>query len=76
MRPAGPPGLQIVKVQRALYPPDGDALIYDQDRKHPQQRPLTAAEKHMMAGEARAFFQASWNTTSRRWTLLERVDGW
>jgi hypothetical protein len=28
----------------------------------------------MMAGEVRAFFQASWNTSSRRWTLLERVD--
>jgi hypothetical protein len=28
----------------------------------------------MMAGEVRVFFQASWNTSSRRWTLLERVD--
>jgi hypothetical protein len=49
-------------------------LIYDRGRKHPQQRPLTAAEKHMMAGEMRAFFQASWDSRSRRWTLLERVD--
>ena len=67
------PGIEVVKVQQALYPPGGDALIYDQDRKHMQQRPLTAAEKHMMAGEVRAFFQASWNTGSGRWTLLERA---
>jgi hypothetical protein len=61
--PASPePGIEVVKVQQALYPPGGDALIYDQDRKHLQQRPLTAAERHMMAGEVRAFFQASWNT--------------
>jgi hypothetical protein len=70
------PGIEVVKVQQALYPPGGDALIYDQHRKHMQQRPLTAAEKHMMAGEVRAFFQASWNAGSGRWTLLERVaDG-
>lgn len=65
--------MEIVKVQQALYPPGGDALIYDRDRKHLQQRPLTAAEKHMMAGEARAFFRASWNARSRRWTLSERA---
>ncbi|HEY2616488.1 MAG TPA: hypothetical protein VGI78_04050, partial [Acetobacteraceae bacterium] len=70
------PGIEVVKVQQALYPPGGDALIYDQDRKHLQQRPLAAAEKHMMAGEVRAFFQASWNASSRRWTLLDRAaDG-
>jgi hypothetical protein len=70
------PGIEVVKVQQALYPPGGDALIYDQDRKHLQQRPLTAAERHMMAGKVLAFFQASWNTSSRRWTLLERAaDG-
>jgi hypothetical protein len=51
--------IEVVKVQQALYPPGSDALIYDQYRKHLQQRPLTAAEKHMMAGEVRAFFQAS-----------------
>jgi hypothetical protein len=62
------PGIEVVKVQQALYPPGGDALIYDQQRKHMQQPPLTAAEKHMMAGEVRA--------GSGRWTLLERVaDG-
>ena len=66
--------IEVVKVQQALYPPDGEALIYDQDPKHLQQRPLTAAERHMMAGEVLAFFQASWNTGGGRWTLLERVD--
>jgi hypothetical protein len=65
--------MEIVKVQQALYPPGGDALIYDRDRKHLQQRPLTAAEKHMMAGDMWVFFQASWNSHSRRWTLLERA---
>ena len=66
--------MEIVKVQQALYPPGGDAMICDRHRKHTQQRQLTAAEKHMMAGDMRAFFQASWNARSRRWTLLERVD--
>jgi hypothetical protein len=66
--------VEVVKVQQALYPPGSDAMIYDQGRIHVQQRPLTAAERHMMAGDVRAFFQASWNTSSRRWTLLERVD--
>jgi hypothetical protein len=66
--------VEVVKVQQPLYPPGGDAMIYDQGRIHVQQRPLTAAERHMMAGEVRGFFQASWNTSSRRWTLLERVD--
>ena len=75
--PARPvPGIEVVTVQQALYPPGGDALIFDRDRKQLQQRPLTAAERHMMAGKVLAFFQASWNTSSRRWTLLERAaDG-
>jgi hypothetical protein len=70
--------IEVVKVQQTLYPPGGDALIYDQGRKRLQQRPLTASERHMMAGEVRAFFQALWNTSSRRWTLLERAadDSW
>jgi hypothetical protein len=77
LMPARPvPGIEVVTVQQALYPPGGDALIFDRDRKHLQQRPLTAAERHMMAGKVLAFFQASWNTSSRRWTLLERAaDG-
>jgi hypothetical protein len=65
--------IEVVKVQQALYPPGGDAMIYDQGRIHVQQRPLTAAERHMMGEEIQAFFHAVWNATSTRWTLLERV---
>ena len=50
------PGIEVVKVQQALYPPGGDALIYDQDRKRLQQHPLTASERHMMGrGGVRVF---------------------
>jgi hypothetical protein len=65
----------VVKVQQALYPPGGDVMIYDQGRIHVQQRPLTAAERHMMGAEVKAFFHAVWNADSTRWTLLERAAG-
>jgi hypothetical protein len=65
--------LEVVKVQLPLSPDSNEALIYDQDRTHMEQRVLTAAERRMMAGEVRAFFQASWNASSDSWTLLERV---
>ena len=67
--------LEVVKVQQALYPPGGDATIYDQGRIHVQQRPLTAAEKHMVGADMQAFFHAVWNADSTRWTLLERATG-
>jgi len=50
--------MMIVKVQRALYPPDAEWLIYDQRRSfnilmHPTQELL-----EMMGDDLKAYFQA------------------
>jgi hypothetical protein len=61
----------IVKVQRALFPRDAPALIYDQSRAHTVQAELSEDVRHQMGGEAKAYFRAVW--TGKTFVLRERV---
>jgi len=63
--------MQIVKVQRALFPPDGESLVYDKDKKHVQTIELPAAVRHKMGHDVKAFFEATWTGT---WLIYERTS--
>ena len=64
---------ELVKVQLPLSPGTVEALIYNRGRGRMEQYRLTAAERRMMGGTVRAFFRASWDADSNRWTLIERI---
>jgi hypothetical protein len=64
----------VVKVQMPLYPAsrDGEALIYDEYRRHPQLRKLDEAE-HKMVGRAMKVYCTAWWHDATGWVLLNRV---
>jgi hypothetical protein len=64
----------IVKVQRALMPPDATALIYDERRTHQELRHLTPAEAAEMRTINKAYWLARWDAHRETWSLLKRTD--
>ena len=48
----------IVKVQRAIVPPDGPALIYDRERSFHCHAPMSPELSEMLDGDLKAYFEA------------------
>lgn len=63
----------VVKVQRALMPPEAPALIYDERRTHQELRQLTGSEAAEMATVYKAYWLARWDAHRETWTLLQRT---
>lgn len=68
------PDTVIVKVQLPLYQSAGPkmALIYDQHRKVVEQRPLTSAEKKIIARRLKVFCEAKFNKAGG-WDLINEA---
>ena len=64
----------IVKVQRALMPPDAPAMIYDERRKHTELRHLTPAEAAEMRTIFKAYWFARWDAHRETWALRRADD--
>lgn len=60
----------IVKVQRALYPTNAPALIYNKSRTVMQTRQLSKKELQEMGEDMKAFFQA--RNDANEITLIKR----
>ena len=63
---------EIVKVQIPLSG-DGEALIYDKERKRIIQRHLSRHELKAMGGDVKAYFNAAWSSIVG-WGLSQRVE--
>lgn len=63
---------EIVKVQIPLSG-DGEALIYDKERKRIIQRHLLRHELEAMGGDVKAYFNAAWSSIVG-WGLSQRVE--
>jgi hypothetical protein len=50
--------MMIVKLQRALMPPDGPVLGYDQRREHEIRMPMTRALSRLFGDEVKVFVDA------------------
>jgi hypothetical protein len=61
----------IVKVQRALFPADAEAMIYDRTRQLTVVRHLTPEELLKLGGSAKGYFNAEYENGD--FTLLDRV---
>jgi len=73
-------GIEIVKVQRPLSPPDGPWLIYDRAEKHVDHVDARTIPKHIrdaMGCDHKAFFKGAWSSVVG-WGLSQRVkeQGW
>ncbi len=64
----------IVKVQRAIEPPGGPALIYAEGRRHLVTRALTAREDQLMGPALKAYFNATWSPIRHHWTLHTKAE--
>lgn len=58
---------EIVKVQRAIVPKDGPALIYDRRRRHEVSATLSPDIMKAMGDDFKLFFEAEW--TGSGWKI-------
>lgn len=65
----------IVKVQVPLAVSDSigqkTCLVYDRERKHVIQQPISQRTLDLMKGDVRAFFEATWGDNT--WVMTRRV---
>lgn len=62
---------EIVKVQRAIVPKDGPALIYDRRRRHEIATPLSPSVTKIMGDDYKLFFHAEW--TGSTWIIGQQA---
>lgn len=73
-------GKKIVKVQRALFPPDQvECLVYDEDQNFLCQQVVSKATLKAMEGRPgmfamKAYFIATFNAAERKWDIGEMVQ--
>lgn len=66
----------IVKIQRAIYPPDHSVLVYDKRRKFTQHMPFTPEIREAMGDDVKAYFDVTIEKQGYEqvMVLLRRVD--
>lgn len=59
------PGPEIIKVQAAIFPPDGPLLVYNEDRTLTYHGPASQEVLDLLDGRAKAYFYASVDPDTR-----------
>jgi hypothetical protein len=64
--------MEIVKVQKAIFPASDPALIYDQDRRNVTKQYLDIGTKTALGDDLKGYFRA--NYSNGKWHIGDRVE--
>lgn len=64
----------IFKIQRSLFPPDADCLVYNEDRSVQGQFPVTKEMRDFMGDDMKVYVRGVWRKKDGKLEIDERLE--